>query len=250
MRSSTSLVALLLLPHCASAVVLTRPPLRTAPLPPFPTAPLARSPLRTAPMSMSAKNALATLASTRVLVSGTAFGVLVWRRDAASVLCITGAVINAIFSKILKRLINESRPAGAQESDPGMPSSHAMSLFFFATYLVLLAATAPTLPLLPPGPTPRVGAAVVVLGLATYGAVHRVRSGLHTPAQICVGAAIGAADAALWLLWAQPRLQRALSGGQLVALASVFVVIGALTIGSVERWLRRRGGLRAVLKGD
>ena len=52
------------------------------------------------------------------LASGTAFGVLVWRRDAASVLCITGAVINAIFSKILKRLINESRPAGAQESDP------------------------------------------------------------------------------------------------------------------------------------
>ena len=121
-----------------------------------------------------------------------------------------------------------------------------------ATYAwtVLLAVTAPTLPLLPPGPTPRAGAAAVVLGLASYGAVHRVRSGLHTPAQICVGAAIGSADAALWLLWAQPRLQRALSGGQLVALASVFVVIGALTIGSVERWLRRRGGLRAVLKGD
>ena len=116
------------------------------------TAALARSPLRAAPMSMSAKNALETLASTRVLVSGTAFGVLVWRRDAASVLCITGAVINAIFSKILKRLINESRPAGAQESDPGMPSSHAMSLFFFATYLVLLAATTPSALMPPPVP--------------------------------------------------------------------------------------------------
>ena len=183
MRSTSLVLALFLAPHCASAII-ARPPLRTTPLPSFPTVPLARSPLRAAPMSMSAKNALATLLSTRVLVSGTAFGVLVWRRDAASVLCITGAVINAIFSKILKRLINESRPAGAQESDPGMPSSHAMSLFFFATYLVLLAVTAPTLPLLPPGPTPRAGAAAVVLGLASYGAVHRVRSGLHTPAQI------------------------------------------------------------------
>ena len=80
-----------------------------------------------------------------------------------------------------------------------------------------------------------------------FGAVHRVLSGLHTWPQIGAGAAVGSADAALWLLWAQPRLERVLSGAQLIALATAFVVIGALTIGSVERWLARRGGLRAAL---
>jgi dolichyldiphosphatase len=33
--------------------------------------------------------------------------------------------MNALLSKILKRVINQARPAGAQQADPGMPSSHA-----------------------------------------------------------------------------------------------------------------------------
>jgi dolichyldiphosphatase len=35
---------------------------------------------------------------------------------------------------VLKRVINEQRPASARKADPGMPSSHANSLAFLATY--------------------------------------------------------------------------------------------------------------------
>ena len=72
---------------------------------------------------------------TRWVVSVCAALTLAYRRDAASALCIVGAVLNALLSKVLKRVLNMSRPTGARLADPGMPSSHAQSLFFFASYL-------------------------------------------------------------------------------------------------------------------
>ena len=42
--------------------------------------------------------------------------------------------MNAALSKVLKRVINEARPEGARTADPGMPSSHSMSLFFLACF--------------------------------------------------------------------------------------------------------------------
>ena len=81
----------------------------------------------------------ASLLETRWVVSGSAAIVVAYRRDAASILCILGAVLNALLSKVLKRLLNEARPAGAPLADPGMPSSHAQSLFFFASYLSVAA---------------------------------------------------------------------------------------------------------------
>ena len=81
---------------------------------------------------------LSSLLETKVFVSGATFLVLAYKRDVQSAAFLLGAVSNALLSKILKRLINASRPQGAQLSDPGMPSSHAQSLFFFAGYLFLL----------------------------------------------------------------------------------------------------------------
>ena len=75
--------------------------------------------------------------NTKWIVSGLAAIILMIRRDAATILCLIGAITNAIFGKILKRIINEARPKGARLIDPGMPSSHAQSLFYFATYLIL-----------------------------------------------------------------------------------------------------------------
>ena len=39
--------------------------------------------------------------------------------------------------QVIKRLVNESRPVNARAVDPGMPSSHASSLAFFGSYIVL-----------------------------------------------------------------------------------------------------------------
>jgi membrane-associated phospholipid phosphatase len=43
---------------------------------------------------------------------------------------------NAVLSKILKKLIREPRPAGSPKKDHGMPSSHAQSIYYFATVLI------------------------------------------------------------------------------------------------------------------
>ena len=44
---------------------------------------------------------------TKWAVSGTAALVIATRRDLASVLCVSGAVLNALLAKLLKRLLKE-----------------------------------------------------------------------------------------------------------------------------------------------
>ena len=51
---------------------------------------------------------------TKWVVSGAAALVIATRRDLASVLCVSGAVLNALLAKLLKRLLKEERPAGAR----------------------------------------------------------------------------------------------------------------------------------------
>lgn len=66
------------------------------------------------------------------------FGIfLLWRHDAEALWAAMGSVINACLSTILKRLLNQERPVSHLRSDPGMPSSHAQSLFFMTTLAIL-----------------------------------------------------------------------------------------------------------------
>ena len=110
---------------------------------------------------------LASLLETKVFVSGATFLTLMYKRDVQCFSFLAGAISNALLSKILKRLINSSRPKGAQLSDPGMPSSHAQSLFFFAGYLTSGAVLWPELPLsLPTTPMVRCLAAGAINMLA------------------------------------------------------------------------------------
>ena len=54
------------------------------------------------------------LIETKWVVSASALLVLLIRRDAATVVFLLGAICNALLSKVLKRLINVARPAGAR----------------------------------------------------------------------------------------------------------------------------------------
>ena len=140
---------------------------------------------------------------TRWIVAGSVAIALLWRRDAISltlmvvffifsvvlstlsmnpwspILSQIGAIGNALLSKILKRVLKEDRPVGAPVSDPGMPSSHAMSLFFFAAYLSRAAAVWSSWPL--PG---RAATAAGLLAFAVNSAAWRVSAGLHTRDQV------------------------------------------------------------------
>eukprot|EP00961_Rhodomonas_salina_P100996 1359075-Rhodomonas_salina.3 len=66
----------------------------------------------------------------------------------AGVSAIIGALGNAVLSKVLKKILREERPDGAplnpETKDPGMPSSHAMSLFFLSGYLCAVPPPAPS----------------------------------------------------------------------------------------------------------
>jgi membrane-associated phospholipid phosphatase len=141
-----------------------------------------------------------TAKHTRTLVAGTAAAVLLWRRDALAISVLTGAIGNAILSKVLKRIIKERRPDGAPVSDPGMPSSHAMSLFFFASYL-----SAAAIVWLPDSVSivARATACMFLGVFAVNSATWRVEAGLHTSAQVLVGSVIGSIDGLLWFMLTQ-----------------------------------------------
>ena len=72
--------------------------------------------------------------STRWVVASAVGFALVMRRDPPTVCWIAASIANAVAGKILKRVINKGRPErNNQVSDPGMPSSHALSLCFLGT---------------------------------------------------------------------------------------------------------------------
>eukprot|EP00759_Apiculatamorpha_spiralis_P054082 PhF_6_TR6815/c0_g1_i1/m.9806 len=88
---------------------------------------------------------------------------------------------NATFSKILKRIINSARPPGSRKVDPGMPSSHAMSL----GYLTAGAVSGALWLQLP---------YVVCVGVTSVGMLFaglRVYMGHHTIPQVIVGYVVG-----------------------------------------------------------
>ena len=82
----------------------------------------------------------------REVVAGSVALTFLYRRDAWSSLYVCGGILNAVLSKVLKRLINEARPEGARSKDPGMPSSHAQSLFFLGTFVACGVQKWPALP--------------------------------------------------------------------------------------------------------
>ncbi|KAJ0097081.1 hypothetical protein Patl1_28971 [Pistacia atlantica] len=71
------------------------------------------------------------------IVAASFGGVIIWRHDAEALWALMGSVVNAILSVTLKRILNQERPVSTSRSDPGMPSSHAQSIFFIVTYIIL-----------------------------------------------------------------------------------------------------------------
>ena len=192
--------------------------------------------------------------TTSMVVAGTFFVVLCYKRDALMVSFFFGAISNAIFGKVLKKILKIERPDVAvaendqsegsnevyvvpkidQPSDNGMPSSHAMSLGFICTFVSLL---------LPNTTIPLIAYAAISL-------IYRVRVNLHTVDQIAVGAILGTLDGAVW--W--HLCTKGFRGFNVVELVSssgminesgqlywyflsVPLLVGAAVVGSLERRL-------------
>lgn len=130
--------------------------------------------------------------STKYVVTGAAVGVLLWSQfDLATCWALIGAILNAFLCKMLKTILNHSRPITAGEkSDPGMPSSHAQSLGYLATYpAVLLFSHSPNMLL----------ASLGLEAAAVFASWLRIACGLHTLDQVLVGYLAGASTALAWM---------------------------------------------------
>jgi dolichyldiphosphatase len=125
------------------------------------------------------------------------------------------AVSVALGGKVLKIIINQSRPTNIAP-DPGMPSSHATSLSFLSVYLCCTwipqqvhdfgSPLAPFLPEAMFSTTPesntmfrfRTACAMTVMACASVLTGARVISGHHTWPQVYVGGAYGTLCALVW----------------------------------------------------
>eukprot|EP00262_Sarcandra_glabra_P011661 TRINITY_DN2849_c0_g1_i3.p1 TRINITY_DN2849_c0_g1~~TRINITY_DN2849_c0_g1_i3.p1 ORF type:complete len:216 (-),score=36.18 TRINITY_DN2849_c0_g1_i3:253-900(-) len=75
--------------------------------------------------------------SSKWLVAALFAAFLVWKHDAEAMWIAMGSVVNSWSSTSLKQILNQQRPVSALRSDPGMPSSHAQSIFYTAVFAVL-----------------------------------------------------------------------------------------------------------------
>ncbi|GAB2282761.1 hypothetical protein Dimus_017301 [Dionaea muscipula] len=75
------------------------------------------------------------------LISAVLGALILWRHDAEALWAVIGSIANVILSVTLKRVLNQQRPVSNlrsnSKSDPGMPSSHAQSIFFAVIFLIL-----------------------------------------------------------------------------------------------------------------
>ncbi|KAM7264427.1 hypothetical protein ACFE04_002110 [Oxalis oulophora] len=130
------------------------------------------------------------------IISGLFLFVLLWRHDADSLWAFIGSVINSILGIVLKLIFNHRRPVTSLRSDPGMPSSHAQSIFYICVFLILsivewLRINGVSLIL-----------SGLVLAFAAYLSWLRIFQGLHSTIQVVVGAAVGTTFSILWYwLW-------------------------------------------------
>ncbi|KAI4981375.1 hypothetical protein ZWY2020_021867 [Hordeum vulgare] len=127
------------------------------------------------------------------LVSASFAFAALWKHDGEIMWALMGAVANTVLSSVLKKLLNHERPAPALRSDPGMPSSHAQSIFYAATFLVLSV-------FYWLGPN----YLAMIIGATTIASASYLLwcHGVFTLNQILVGATVGSAFSAMWFaLW-------------------------------------------------
>lgn len=141
------------------------------------------SPAQAASAPLSSRRVALELAneSTKFVVSFTAFCVLLYYRNAAASVALFGSILASLAGKLLKRLLAHARPDGARKADPGMPSSHAVSLGYLASYAAACCSGLPE------------RAALQLAGLLLT--ALRVVLGFHTVPQVVVGYALGGSSA-------------------------------------------------------
>ncbi|WOK97788.1 hypothetical protein Cni_G06496 [Canna indica] len=161
--------------------------------------------------------------------------VILWKHDAEVLWAAMGSVVNSWISIKLKRILNHERPVAGLRSDPGMPSSHAQSIFYAQTFAILSMVHCLGFNLF----TVTTGTITLIFG--TYLSWLRVSQRLHTFGQVLVGALLGSTCAITWFwLWNSYLLGAFISSiwvRILVVVGSV-TFCGAFMVYVIQNWLK------------
>ncbi|KAM7250933.1 hypothetical protein ACFE04_022816 [Oxalis oulophora] len=152
------------------------------------------------------------------IVSGLFAAVILIRHDPEAVWIVMGSVLNAMLSVGLKKVFNQERPFANLRSDPGMPSSHAMSIFFIFTFVIMSITEWLGVNKL------SFAVGTFLLASASYLTWLRVSQKLHTLSQVVVGAIFGTAFLILWYSTWIGVVQQAFESSLLV---QIVVLLGA-----------------------
>ncbi|KAK6798074.1 hypothetical protein RDI58_005776 [Solanum bulbocastanum] len=125
------------------------------------------------------------------------FGIiLLWRHDMEVLWATSGGVVNARLSTALKGILNHERPVSTLRSDPGMPSSHAQSIFYTVAFCIILMIKFFGFNEI----TAVISALIFAMG--SYFSWLRVSQRFHTLNQVAVGAILGFCFSIFWFwLW-------------------------------------------------
>ncbi|XP_057786757.1 lipid phosphate phosphatase epsilon 2, chloroplastic isoform X2 [Salvia miltiorrhiza] len=168
------------------------------------------------------------------LISAILAAFILWRHDALALWAALGSALNAMLSVVLKHVLNQERPVSTLRSDPGMPSSHAQSIGYTVTFLVvslveMFGVNAFTITL-----------SGVFATLGSYFAWLRISQRLHTVSQVVVGAIVGFTFGCIWFWsWNSFVLNWFIS----ILWARIAITVGAIgfvvyfVIHSYQSWL-------------
>ncbi|PWA86087.1 phosphatidic acid phosphatase type 2/haloperoxidase [Artemisia annua] len=118
--------------------------------------------------------------------------VILLRQDDLALWAVLGSILNVLLSFTLKHLIKQERPDPQVCSGPGMPSTHAQSISFAVTFIILSINEWLGLN----------GSAVLLSGLViavgAYFIWLRVLLRYHTTCQVVAGIVVGSCFSVLW----------------------------------------------------
>ena len=131
-------------------------------------------------------------AITSKLVTITTFLTLIYFHNYFTLHFVVGSILNMMLGKAMKRILNIQRPTQSIKSDPGMPSSHATSLSYFATSFTLTASN----------PAFQYNSSLIILAswlyVFTICYTRTKITNVHTLPQIAAGLMLGTTFASIW----------------------------------------------------
>lgn len=137
--------------------------------------------------------------TTKVVTIIVVLATVLYYHNVGAILYTMGSGVNYIIGKVLKKLIRQPRPDGADKIDHGMPSSHATSLSYLSVAALLNVLRHGGL-----RPTPSLSATVLAVLATVIASRWRVAAGYHTVPQVVVGWIVGCVDAFVWCFFVAP----------------------------------------------